>query len=159
MCGPPTDGGVCAGDPDCNAGAAGTCDDPDPSCVCGDDVCTAPGQRCVPSPADSDMALKTAVINGLMKPSKTFPSMPLVTPNDPKNSFLMWKVDGCQSCSGKLASHNCAAGETADCCSVQSGALPGNVLCGDRMPRGSDFLPQAERDKIRLWIAQGAQNN
>jgi hypothetical protein len=158
-CGPPTAGAVCASDADCNGGAAGTCVDPEPTCVCGDDVCTTPGQRCAPTPVDTDTALKASIINGLMRASKTFPSMPIITPNDPKNSFLMWKVDGCQSCSGKLASRNCAQGETGDCCSVQSGALPGNSLCGDSMPRGSDILSEAERDKIRLWIAQGAQNN
>lgn len=161
MCGLPSDAaGVCATDADCNGGAVGTCVDPEPTCSCGGDECTSPGQRCVPSPVDTDTALKAAVINGLNRASKTFPSMMLVTPGDPTKSFLMWKVDGCQTCGEKLGvTHNCATGETGACCSVQSGAL-GKSLCGDRMPRGSDKpLSKTERDKIRLWIAQGAQNN
>lgn len=32
-------------------------------------------------------------------------------------------------------------------------------IAGSRMPLGGPFLPQADIDVIRAWIAQGAPNN
>lgn len=78
----------------------------------------------------------SAIVN--VKAAKE-PSMKEVTPGDPQKSFLMYKVDHTLSCS-QLP---CSSG----------GA------CGDNMPQNSDPLPIDQRNKIRSWIANGAQNN
>jgi hypothetical protein len=68
------------------------------------------------------------------------PAMNIVKASDPENSFLMYKIDGMLECD-KL---ECA----------------GNKDCGGIMPQGvSEPVEQASRDKVRRWIAQGAQNN
>ncbi|MEZ4298457.1 MAG: hypothetical protein R3B70_26130 [Polyangiaceae bacterium] len=68
------------------------------------------------------------------------PGMNLVKTGDPENSFLMHKLDGTLECT--LLS--CAPSKD----------------CGSLMPQGSSNpLDIAERDAIRRWIAQGAQNN
>lgn len=68
------------------------------------------------------------------------PGMSIVKTGDPENSFLMYKLDGTLECD-KL---QCAA--TKD--------------CGGIMPQGvQEPVDQATRDKVRRWIAQGAQNN
>jgi hypothetical protein len=78
-------------------------------------------------------------------PSKTAPAMNLVAPGDPENSFLMLKLDGCHD-EGNFE------------CDVQSGAVSDD-RCGDLMPRNGTKLPNTERDVVRRWIMQGAQNN
>lgn len=85
----------------------------------------------------------TVVLNGMVgKPSYEAPSVKVVAAGDPTKSFLMNKMDGQLS---TLAS------------ACQSGDLG---LCGALMPfGGSTPLPQATRDTIRNWIAQGANNN
>ena len=69
------------------------------------------------------------------------PSMQYVKAGDLANSFLMHKMDGnqCQF-------------------SAQCGATPA-PNCGDVMPQSSCPLTGAQRDTVRRWIAQGAQNN
>lgn len=81
------------------------------------------------------------IIDGLVDvPAYYEGSMSLVKASDPENSFLMHKLDFTLTCD-KL---DCAASED----------------CGTNMPQGSkDPLDSAERDAIRRWIAQGAQNN
>ena len=37
--------------------------------------------------------------------------------------------------------------------------LVGGGICGNVMPSGPGSLPQADIDKIRRWICQGAKNN
>jgi hypothetical protein len=79
------------------------------------------------------------------KPSTAAPGIQLVVPGKPEDSFLMMKLDGCldqvrSQCEGTVS----------------------NVTehpCGSPMPEGSRILPRAERDAIRAWIKQGAQNN
>lgn len=71
----------------------------------------------------------------LARPSKTLPSMPLVTPSDPAASFLLRKLDD-------------------DLCALPACA---NEACGKSMPAGNPLLPEATRDAIRRWIAQGAR--
>jgi hypothetical protein len=76
------------------------------------------------------------------RPSAEDPSMPLVTPGDPTQSFLMLKMDGAQG----SQSAQCMAGESRS--------------CGLLMPYGRQtVLDQATRDKVRAWIAQGAKND
>jgi hypothetical protein len=65
-------------------------------------------------------------------------SMPYVTPGDPRQSFLMRKLDGSQC----VLDPQCVGGS-----------------CGDRMPRNDQQLPLDTRDAIRRWIAQGAKND
>jgi hypothetical protein len=71
----------------------------------------------------------------LAKASKALPSMPIVSPNDPANSFLLHKLDD-------------------DLCAIPACA---NDACGKSMPSGNAVLPEATRDAIRRWIAQGAR--
>jgi hypothetical protein len=66
------------------------------------------------------------------------PRMKLVAPGDPKNSWLMKKLDG---------DHCLLDAECTD------------KSCGSTMPQGGDQLDVAERDKFRRWIAQGAKDN
>lgn len=70
--------------------------------------------------------------------SGKLPTMPFVKPNDPRESFLLRKVDG---------SH----------CVLDAQCTEAN--CGVSMPRNDDTLPIEERDVIRRWIAQGAKND
>ena len=65
--------------------------------------------------------------------------MPLITPGDPAQSFLMHKTDGTLECA-VLA---CAA----------------DGSCGQPMPYTKALAPLEERNVIRRWIAQGAQLN
>jgi hypothetical protein len=72
------------------------------------------------------------------KPSVKLPSMLEVKPGDPKNSFLMRKLDG-------------------DHC-VLDAQCQGST-CGDSMPNKEEQLSVDERDRVRRWIAQGAKND
>lgn len=64
------------------------------------------------------------------------PSLRLVTPGDPAQSWLMHKLDGTMG-----ARPECAADR---------------ARCGASMPMGADLLPAAERELIRAWIRAGA---
>jgi len=71
-------------------------------------------------------------------PGIKLPSMVHVKPGDPRESFLMRKIDGSQcvldpQCDGKT--------------------------CGDTMPRAEELMDVETRDIIRRWIAQGAKND
>ena len=89
----------------------------------------------LPDAAMADAAAVHRDIVGV--PSRVLETMPLVTAGDPAKSFLMHKMDGDQ----------CAF----DC---------GENSCGSLMPEdGSKPLPVLNRDTIRRWIAQGAQDN
>jgi hypothetical protein len=70
--------------------------------------------------------------------SSKMQSMDLVKPGDPRESFMMRKLDG---------SH----------CVLEAQCTNGD--CGDSMPRREELLPIEERDTIRRWIAQGAKND
>jgi hypothetical protein len=160
-CGPGT--AACTLDRDCSCEPSGSCfeagdcatsDGAASYCVC-DNVQCAPGERCVPGDSpEANTALKQRIIDGLVNVrSKTLPSMPLIDPENPENSFLMLKVDGCQNCIGVK---ECASPGGTDCCTPQDSKTE---ACGDRMPQGSQALVQAERDIIRKWIVQGALND
>ncbi len=66
------------------------------------------------------------------------PAMPLVTPGDPQESYLMRKMDGSQ-------------------CALDAQCTGGS--CGSSMPKGDVPLDVATRDVVRRWIAQGAKND
>jgi len=79
------------------------------------------------------------VHTGLVSNKATeLPTMPLVTPGDPRNSYLMRKIDGSQ-------------------CALDAQCTGG--LCQDSMPKAQDKLPVETRDVVRRWIAQGAKND
>jgi hypothetical protein len=88
-----------------------------------------------------DNTEKERVRTELAKQALLLPSMKIVEPGDPENSFLMLKMDGCQ------ASHPAAS----SCLPSEDG-----VPCGEVMPFATDPLCSAERDLVRAWIAQGA---
>ncbi|MBK9259624.1 MAG: hypothetical protein IPM54_07260 [Polyangiaceae bacterium] len=64
-------------------------------------------------------------------------TMKIVDRFSPQTSFLMHKIDG-----------------TLTCADVKC-----DVDCGVAMPKDAAILPQAQRDIVRRWIAQGAINN
>ena len=70
--------------------------------------------------------------------SSKLPTMSFVKAGDPRESFLLRKMDG---------SH-----------CVLDAQCTGND-CGQSMPRNDDTLSLDERDTIRRWIAQGAKND
>jgi hypothetical protein len=93
-----------------------------------------------------DAAFRQMIIDDyLVQPSKTAPELKRVEPSQPEKSFLMIKLDHCQSSSG-LA------------CTKQTGSKVDDP-CGGGMPQTSSSLCPDELDLIRRWIKQGAQNN
>ena len=97
------------------------------------------------SAADPTPAERTALIASLVGvASKTAPDMPLITANDPAQSFLMHKLDN---------THN----DQSLTCTAQPGAESGQP-CGDQMPQDQP-MDACYRQVVRDWIAQGAQDN
>jgi hypothetical protein len=93
-----------------------------------------------------DTMTKQAIINGLVNtPSSTAMAMNRITANDPEQSFLMLKLDGCHTTAGLT-------------CTLQGSSMPSDS-CGQIMPPGGQSLCADERDLFRRWISQGAQNN
>jgi hypothetical protein len=69
--------------------------------------------------------------------SSELPTMSYVKAGDPRESYLMRKMDG---------SH----------CILDAQCTDGD--CGLSMPRNDEMLPIEARDVVRRWIAQGAKN-
>ena len=81
--------------------------------------------------------------DGVLRMSQTVPTMPIVDPGKPWNSFLMRKLDGCFT-------------DIAGQCTPIGTAPP---PCGTGMPSpGDPLLPPDERDIVRRWIFQGAKD-
>jgi hypothetical protein len=76
-----------------------------------------------------------AIVNGK---SAELTSMPLVTPGNPRESYLMRKMDGSQ-------------------CALDAQCTGGS--CQSSMPKGDTVLDVATRDIVRRWIAQGAKDD
>lgn len=66
------------------------------------------------------------------------PAMPFVTPGDPRESYLMRKLDGSQC----VLDARCSGGS-----------------CQGSMPKNEVLLDLATRDTVRRWIGQGAKND
>jgi hypothetical protein len=81
--------------------------------------------------------------DGVMRMSVAAPMIPIVDPRKPWNSFLMRKLD------------NCFTGIESQCTTP----VPAGPPCGESMPASSELLKADERDLVRRWIFQGAQNN
>jgi hypothetical protein len=124
------------------------------SCATGGMSCHAAGSNPTPmqlflgGPAMTPEMVRSRIVG---QASGENPRMSLVAAGDPAASFLMHKMDNDQC---TLA---------ADCkVSVYATAYPN---CGALMPQPvppattSDVLPPAQRDTVRAWIKQGAQNN
>jgi hypothetical protein len=100
--------------------------------------CHGPGLAPSFGPKQGDADTK-AIVEGMVgKPSAELTSMNLVTAGDPKQSWLMRKLDG-------------------DFCLFKSQCEGGD--CGELMPAGGDRLDVQTRDTVRRWIAQGAKDN
>ncbi len=97
--------------------------------------------------------LANTIIESLKVPSKTAPAMNNVTPGNWQNSFTMLKIDGCQDSVGLV----CEPQDPRDCFDNPCGA--GMPQLDD--PESGEVYPLTvdQRNKIRAWIAQGAQNN
>jgi hypothetical protein len=78
----------------------------------------------------------SAVRNGIVGKQAQALAMNVVTAGDPKNSYLMHKMDGDQ------CTLTCKGGS-----------------CQRAMPDGSDPLSEEKRLVVRRWIAQGAKDN
>jgi hypothetical protein len=76
------------------------------------------------------------------------PSMSIVKAGDAANSFIMYKLDATTATPATDTEVNC---KTLACAS--------SGTCGEAMPLNGDQLSSDDRDTIRRWIAQGAQNN
>jgi hypothetical protein len=66
------------------------------------------------------------------------PAMPFVTAGNPRESYLMRKIDGSQC----VLDAQCSGGS-----------------CQGSMPKNEVLLDLATRDTVRRWIAQGAKND
>jgi hypothetical protein len=90
------------------------------------------------------MTTNVATVYGAIvgKPSGQLPTMNYITANDPSKSYMMHKLDGDQC----LYEGKCTGSTSAP-------------SCMGSMPLGSPLLDVPTRDKLRKWIAQGAQNN
>jgi hypothetical protein len=89
-----------------------------------------------PPPSALDLQ---AMFDSMLAPATEATGMARVKPGAPDQSFLMYKLDGDFSCKGLT-------------CDPHLG-------CGTSMPQASSLLSADERDLIRRWIAQGAQND
>lgn len=90
---------------------------------------------------------KDVTYNKLVNVDSTyFKGTKLIVPGDPESSLVMRKMDGTQA-------------DLATC--------PAKGACGTSMPppedesdtSGAQLLSQKRRDRVRAWIAAGAENN
>jgi hypothetical protein len=95
-----------------------------------------------PDGGDYDAAGILSALVG--KPSPENTTMDLIEPGAPDASYMMHKLDDDQC-------------QYATICDATKNSV--FAECGYGMPFGKPILPQATRDLIRQWIAQGAQNN
>lgn len=103
----------------------------------------ATGQIYLGSP-DGGVAASAILPKIVNQPSPENGSMDIIKAGDPANSYLMHKLDG-DEC------------QYASTCNATKNSIFTN--CGIQMPFNSGVLDQDSRDKIRRWIAQGAQSN
>ncbi|MFT3768622.1 MAG: hypothetical protein QM820_24515 [Minicystis sp.] len=112
-----------------------------------------PGGQHYYGPKNSDPAPTAAQIQAIFdqsvdKPSVANPTMKVIAPGDPANSFMLYKLDGDPSAKDKDAQVSC-----------DKLACAADKTCLDAMPQGGPQLPADKRDTLRRWIAQGAKND
>lgn len=78
--------------------------------------------------------------------SRAAPSIKRVVRGEPQNSFLMMKIDGCFE---PIRAE----------CTLPPSESDSHHPCGDQMPQTGGYLCSADRDLIRAWIKQGANDN
>lgn len=93
-------------------------------------------QNSAPEPTQAEIDDIVASIVG--SAAVAAPSMKVIVASDASASFLMHKMDGTLKCSAVTC---------------------GGSGCGQAMPTGGALLAQADRDKVRRWIMQGATSN
>ena len=95
--------------------------------------------------ANASVTEIASVYGALTRPSKTAPSVAIISPGSPAQSFLMHKVDGCQNSLGLT-------------CDAEPNLCRAD--CGDPMPPlpRDTYAELSSDDKLTLrrWIAQGA---
>lgn len=107
-----------------------------------------------PPPSDTttplDATLYARLVSGLKKVSRSAKDRALVFPGAPQKSFLVDKIYACQD-------------ERRLSCDVEFDGVRHcpEASCGDPMPPRDQpgQLSTEQRDAIRRWIAQGAQDN
>lgn len=124
---------------------------------CNDNLCHGDRTRAQADlwlgPEEGDVSaddLETIVNTLTGKTSELNGDLRNVVPGEWESSFLMHKVDGCQN----------DLGLDCDESQLASTAVCGEA-CGDGMPQDEDLYPlnDTDRNTIRAWIAQGAENN
>ena len=98
-----------------------------------------------PSNGMVDAAGLEAIRNALLAPSAQAPSLKIVDPGKPEDSYLLHKLDGTFTSVNNVNKLNC-----------MGLACQGAMGCGERMPQLLGKLPADKIGKIRDWIKQGA---
>jgi hypothetical protein len=102
-----------------------------------------------PAPESNSAATLATIYKGLVgQVSWEDPHMNVVTPGDPTQSFLWYKINGTQGSLDDESPDQCARGDFGSCGTAMSVSL----LNGSSTP----LLPQADLDLICNWIVQGA---
>jgi hypothetical protein len=95
--------------------------------------------------ADAGVPDASQILSGIVgKTSPENTTMEIIKAGDPANSYMMHKLDYDQC-------------QFAKTCNATTNQI--FVNCGLGMPYNSGTLDIPTREKIRAWIAQGAQNN
>jgi hypothetical protein len=101
----------------------------------------------ISDPAPTAMQIEE-ILGGIVgKKSIDEPDMDVIAPGDPAHSFMLYKLDGDPNPSNM----NPITCPKLECVASMS--------CLLAMPLSGASLPDAERDTIRRWVAQGAKND
>lgn len=138
---PEPDAGVSTGSPSFSAEVFPLLNASCGSFACHNDAFRNQGLFLGPSPDEyaPTAATQVEVHASLLARSMTAPGLWRVKPGSPEESFLMFKVDGCQAA-------------LAGACPSSPAGKP----CGDPMPLAAPRWSAAKRALLRAWIADGA---
>ena len=97
-----------------------------------------------PLPATNSAATLMMIYSGFVNQTSTEDLlMKVVNPGDPKTSYLWYKINNLQNMFD------------SDCIKTHGDF----GTCGPQMPSTTALIPQAQRNLICSWIAQGAPDN
>jgi hypothetical protein len=111
----------------------------------------------------------TSALTSPLAPQIAFPTgMPIIDPGNPGNSYLMYKLlkydDGVPDASGATVVYNACNLTTppfdygpSGFASTAEATRLSDLIPGRRMPWGHTPLTIDEMERIRLWIAEGAE--
>ena len=111
-------------------------------------------------------ATNTGARSGAGRPAgDLFPvDMPIIDPGNPGNSFLLYKLLlAPPTVGGRPEDGGCDGGKAAPLAGAASALADGererlgNYVLGMPMPADRAYLGDAQLDRLRLWIAQGAK--